>query len=67
MTTAIRAYWQRLLVPGLFTIAGLAVLISLGIWQLQRKEWKEGLIATLERADDGKARRRCRRRRNGQR
>ena len=28
--------------PALFTIVGLAILISLGVWQLQRKEWKEG-------------------------
>src|ERR1700745_4293530 len=25
-----------------------ATLISLGLWQLDRKAWKEGLIATLE-------------------
>lgn len=40
---------RRFLVPSLFTIAGLAVLISLGMWQLQRKEWKEALIAALDR------------------
>jgi cytochrome oxidase assembly protein ShyY1 len=40
---------RRLLFPALFTMAGLAVLISLGVWQLQRKEWKESLIAALER------------------
>jgi surfeit locus 1 family protein len=48
MTAAARPYWRRLLVPGLFAIAGLAILISLGVWQLQRKAWKEDLIATLE-------------------
>jgi cytochrome oxidase assembly protein ShyY1 len=41
--------FRRLLLPALFTIAGLGVLISLGMWQLQRKEWKETLIATLDR------------------
>lgn len=41
--------FRRFLFPSLFTIAGLAVLISLGMWQLQRKEWKEGLIAALDR------------------
>ena len=30
------------------TLAGLAVLIGLGVWQLQRLEWKEGLIARIE-------------------
>ncbi len=28
--------------------AGLAVLLSLGVWQLRRLEWKEGLIAQAE-------------------
>lgn len=39
---------RRWLVPGLFTIIGLAILISLGFWQLERKQWKEGLIASLD-------------------
>jgi surfeit locus 1 family protein len=46
--TVARPYWRRLLVPGLFTIVGLTILISLGVWQLQRKAWKEILIATLD-------------------
>lgn len=29
-------------------LAGVAVLVALCIWQLQRLEWKEGVIATLE-------------------
>ena len=48
MTATLRPYWQRMIVPGLFTIVSLAILISLGVWQLQRKAWKEGLIATLD-------------------
>ena len=28
-------------------LAVLAVLVGLGTWQLQRKAWKDGLIATL--------------------
>lgn len=48
MTAIVSPYWRRLIGPGLFTVAGLAILISLGVWQLQRKEWKEGLIATLD-------------------
>lgn len=39
----------RLLVPGLFTLAGLALLVWLGMWQLDRKVWKESLIASLDR------------------
>jgi surfeit locus 1 family protein len=30
-----------------FAIAGIAILIGLGIWQLDRKVWKENLIATV--------------------
>jgi len=30
-----------------FTLAGAAILIGLGIWQLDRKVWKENLIATI--------------------
>jgi surfeit locus 1 family protein len=30
-----------------FTIVGVAILVGLGIWQLDRKVWKENLIATL--------------------
>lgn len=33
------------LVPTLFTIPSLVLLIGLGIWQVQRLHWKEGLIA----------------------
>jgi surfeit locus 1 family protein len=30
------------------TLVGVAVLIGLGFWQLQRMEWKEGVIARIE-------------------
>jgi cytochrome oxidase assembly protein ShyY1 len=36
-----------LLVPGAFALLGLAMLLALGIWQIERKAWKEALIATL--------------------
>lgn len=39
---------RRLVIPALLTATGLTILISLGVWQLQRKEWKERLIANLE-------------------
>lgn len=39
-----RRTWRSLAIPA--TIA-FAVLIGLGTWQLQRKTWKEGLIAAL--------------------
>ncbi len=31
-----------------FAVAGIAILSGLGIWQLERKVWKENLIATLD-------------------
>ncbi len=38
----------RLFWPALFTGLCCAFLVSLGIWQLQRLAWKEGLIAQIE-------------------
>jgi surfeit locus 1 family protein len=32
----------------LFTLAALALLIGLGVWQMKRLAWKEGLIAEIE-------------------
>ena len=30
-----------------FAVVGVAILLGLGIWQLDRKVWKENLIATV--------------------
>ncbi len=38
------------IVPTIFVAAAVAVMIGLGIWQLQRAEWKEGLLARYEGA-----------------
>lgn len=38
---------RSLLLPGVVAAAAFAVLIALGVWQLERKVWKENLIATL--------------------
>ncbi len=39
---------KGLVVPTLFTLAGLGLLIALGVWQLQRRDWKNDLIARFE-------------------
>lgn len=36
-----------------FMLAALAVLIGLGVWQLKRLDWKEGLIAQIETRSKG--------------
>ncbi len=42
--TKSRRSWRSLLVPA---VLAFAVLVALGTWQIQRKAWKEQLIATL--------------------
>lgn len=39
---------RSLLSAALVTLCGIAVLVSLGVWQLQRLAWKEALIARIE-------------------
>lgn len=39
---------RGLLVPSIFAIAAFSILIGLGYWQIERKAWKEALIATLD-------------------
>jgi cytochrome oxidase assembly protein ShyY1 len=38
-----------MLVPAAAALAALAILLGLGTWQLERKAWKEKLVATLDR------------------
>jgi surfeit locus 1 family protein len=38
---------RSLLLPALFTFFGVALLCGLGVWQLERKAWKEALIAQI--------------------
>jgi surfeit locus 1 family protein len=38
---------RRVILPAIVIVAALGVLIALGTWQLERKAWKEELIATL--------------------
>ncbi len=42
-----RLHKAGLIWPTLAALAGLAVLIGLGSWQMERKRWKEGLIAKI--------------------
>ena len=42
--------FQPRLVPTLFTVPSLVLLIGLGVWQVQRLHWKEGLIAQRDAA-----------------
>ena len=39
---------KRLLWPAVMTLAGVVLGIALGTWQLQRRAWKNELIATIE-------------------
>ncbi|MGD1036117.1 MAG: SURF1 family protein [Roseiarcus sp.] len=39
---------RSLIAPALASLIGVAVLLGLGVWQLQRLAWKEALIAAVE-------------------
>ncbi len=39
---------RRTLFLLIFGVAGLGVLLSLGVWQVQRLEWKQGVLAEIE-------------------
>lgn len=39
---------RRLILPLLFGLGGTLILLALGVWQLQRLEWKEGVLAEIE-------------------
>jgi surfeit locus 1 family protein len=39
---------RRIIVPGIASLIGVALLVALGVWQLHRLAWKEALIAAVE-------------------
>ena len=43
---------RRVVVPLVLGIAGFAILVSLGFWQLRRLEWKEAMVAEIARGID---------------
>jgi surfeit locus 1 family protein len=44
---------RDLIRPAIFTLAGVAILVSLGVWQLHRREWKLDLIQRIEARSKG--------------
>lgn len=46
---------RQLAIPGLITLLMLAVLIGLGVWQLQRRAWKLGVLAQIDHAESAPA------------
>lgn len=39
---------RRMIFPALMGLVGCAILIALGVWQVQRMEWKEGILSQIE-------------------
>ncbi len=39
---------RRMILPLLFGLVGAAILLGLGVWQMQRLAWKEGILAQIE-------------------
>ena len=48
MSSALARKARGLIGPAIIAAGAFAVLMSLGVWQLQRKAWKEALIVTLD-------------------
>jgi surfeit locus 1 family protein len=43
--------WRRLLAPGIAAFITFWLLIALGVWQLHRLSWKEGILAAIHQAE----------------
>lgn len=46
---------RRYIFPVLIGVVGCAILIALGVWQLQRLDWKEGMLAQIQAQIDAPA------------
>lgn len=44
---------KRIIAPLLFGLIGAAILVSLGTWQMQRLEWKRGILSKIESTISG--------------
>lgn len=40
--------FRRMIFPIVLGVVGAAILCALGVWQLQRLEWKQGILANIE-------------------
>ena len=50
-----RSSLRRLIAPGIATAVVVAILIALGVWQLERLAWKRGLLAQIDQAESAPA------------
>lgn len=41
-------FLRRMILPLIFGLAGAAILIGLGAWQMQRLSWKQGILSEIE-------------------
>jgi surfeit locus 1 family protein len=47
VTAEVPSVSRGLLIPSLFTLAAFVILVGLGVWQLERLQWKQALVASL--------------------
>jgi surfeit locus 1 family protein len=43
--------WRRLIGPGVATACMMVILVGLGVWQLHRLVWKQGILAQIDQAE----------------
>lgn len=50
MATPAGLKWRRLVAPGITAFIVFWLLIAMGVWQLHRLQWKEGIVASIRAA-----------------